>query len=228
MSQHHAVNNITHPSLNWSYYPILALFLLNICGGGVSCFCFPLSIVQSSQHLQHTHTIRHQRTITSTTTVTSTRLDAFWNRNKNKKNAEDNSSYNSNDLSSSPFTPDNNTEPSSPSSVMATTASTMENFKQSQELGRRTNALLQDLASCTVEGTNGATGGGVKVFVNGRQEPVGVKVEDSYLERIGGNAEDLEEALTVAMRDAWGKSVGVMEDRMQSLYSELGLPSAKS
>ena len=53
-------------------------------------------------------------------------------------------------------------------------------------------------------------------------------MEDSYLERIGGNAEDLEEALTVAMRDAWGKSVGVMEDRMQLLYLELGLPSAKS
>lgn len=114
---------------------------------------------------------------------------------------------------------------------MATTASTMENFKQSQELGRRTNALLTDLTSSTIEGVGAK--GKVKVLVNGRQEPIGVEVDEEYLKQVIGaengdnGVEELNEALTVAMQDAWRKSMEAMEDKMQTLYSELGLPSAK-
>jgi len=240
-------NNNNDSSLN-RRTTVLLLLLCLLSSSPTSSFTIPVVV-------KNTSTIRNHKTITTTTTApststsTSTRLNAFWifGSNKNKKNT-DNNPFNNNNLPSSilPLTnTDNNNNNNNineqqqqyATSSMATTASTMENFKQSQELGRRTNALLTDLTSSTIEGIG--ANGKVKVLVNGRQEPIGVEVDETYLKQVmglGGSSggveedgvEELNEALTVAMQDAWTKSMEVMEDKMQALYSELGLPSAKS
>lgn len=110
-----------------------------------------------------------------------------------------------------------------PSSNMGTTATTMENFKQSQELGRKTSALLAELSSTTVEGL--AAGGKIKVLVDGQQKPMGVEIDDDYFETVA--VEDLTEKLATAMQDAHDKSTKLMQDRMESLYSDIGLPMNK-
>ena len=104
---------------------------------------------------------------------------------------------------------------------MGTTATTMENFKQSQELGKKTNALLQDLSSTTIEGS--AAKGKIKVTVDGQQKPLGVDIDDEYFDTC--RVEDLTEALAAAMQDAHEKSTKMMQDRMTGLYVELGLTS---
>jgi len=114
--------------------------------------------------------------------------------------------------------------PNQDSSGMGIIAGTMENFKQSQELGKRTNTLIQDLGSTTVEGVAG--NGKVKVFVNGEQKPIGVELDPEYFAQVG--SEEFSEALTVAMQDGWNKSMQLMEDKIQVLYSEVGLPSVQS
>jgi len=109
------------------------------------------------------------------------------------------------------------------SSKMGTTATTMENFKQSQELGKKTSALLQELTSTTVEGS--AAKGKIKVTVDGQQRPKLVEIDDEYFGGVG--VEDLTEALAIAMQDAHDKSTKLMQDKMNGLYAELGLPSTK-
>ena len=105
-------------------------------------------------------------------------------------------------------------------SKMGKTATTMENFKQSQELGKKTGSLIQDLSSMQVEGV--AARGKIKVYLDGQQQPTGVEIDDDYFKE--GNAENFAEELLIAMQDAYQKSMQVQQDRMQNLYSELGLP----
>mmetsp|Transcript_6425 Transcript_6425/g.7980 ORF Transcript_6425/g.7980 Transcript_6425/m.7980 type:complete len:192 (-) Transcript_6425:1089-1664(-) len=140
-----------------------------------------------------------------------TKLNLFWSggndNKKKKKEREDAASQNSKQTSSK----------------MGSTATTMENFKQSQELGKRTGYLIQELSSVTVEGV--AAKGKVKVFIDGQQQPSGVEIDDEYFSNTG--VEDFSEALLVAMQDANDKSMQLMQDRMQALYADLGLPPTK-
>jgi len=110
-----------------------------------------------------------------------------------------------------------------PKSKMGTTATTMENFKQSQELGKKTGALLTDLSAATVEGT--AAKGRIKVILDGEQRPKMVEIDEEYFEGVA--IEDFTEALTSAMQDAYVKSTNLMEEKMSGLYTELGLPPTK-
>jgi DNA-binding protein YbaB len=108
-------------------------------------------------------------------------------------------------------------------SKMGTTATTMENFKQSQELGKKTSSLLNDLTATSVEGSAGK--GKIKVIVDGQQRPKLVEIDEDYFAQVG--VEDFTEALAIAMQDAHDRSTKIMEDKMASLYIELGLPSPK-
>eukprot|EP00979_Chaetoceros_neogracilis_P018139 scaffold10552_cov276-Chaetoceros_neogracile.AAC.43 len=108
-------------------------------------------------------------------------------------------------------------------SKMGTTATTMENFKQSQELGKKTSSLLNDLLATSVEGSAGK--GKIKVIVDGQQRPKLVEIDEDYFAQVG--VEDFTEALAIAMQDAHDRSTKIMEDKMASLYIELGLPSPK-
>eukprot|EP00591_Stephanopyxis_turris_P015660 CAMPEP_0195532728 /NCGR_PEP_ID=MMETSP0794_2-20130614/38951_1 /TAXON_ID=515487 /ORGANISM="Stephanopyxis turris, Strain CCMP 815" /LENGTH=152 /DNA_ID=CAMNT_0040665057 /DNA_START=265 /DNA_END=723 /DNA_ORIENTATION=+ len=109
----------------------------------------------------------------------------------------------------------------SQSQSMGDTASTMENFKTQQVVGKRTSSLLEELSSTTITGI--APGGKVKVFVSGQQRPKGIEIDDSYLGVV--TPEDLVADITAAMQDAHFKSTEHMNKKMQILYSELGLPA---
>jgi DNA-binding protein YbaB len=108
-------------------------------------------------------------------------------------------------------------------SKMGTTATTMENFKQSQELGKKTGSLTQELSSIQVEGV--AAKGKIKVFVDGQQQPMSVEIDEEYFKQ--GGVEEFSEELLIAMQDAHDKSIQIMQDKMQGLYSDLGLPPSK-
>lgn len=113
------------------------------------------------------------------------------------------------------------------STGMGRTATTLESFKASQEVGKRTAQLTAELSNLSIEGT--AADGRIKAYYDGQQRPMGVKIDDALLESGVFTAEELNDAIAKALRDAYGKSLEVMEDRMQSLYADLGLPpSGKS
>jgi DNA-binding protein YbaB len=63
----------------------------------------------------------------------------------------------------------------------------------------------------------------VKVFVNGQQRPKGIDIDDNYLREV--SPEDLVADITAAMQDAHAKSTEQLQKKMQSLYSDLGLPA---
>ena len=95
----------------------------------------------------------------------------------------------------------------------------MENFKTAQQVGKMTNALVQELAATTVEGV--AVDGKVKVVFDGQQRPLGVQIDETYLANV--EASDLSVALTTAMKDAYRKSAERMDEKMKSFYVDLGL-----
>lgn len=108
-------------------------------------------------------------------------------------------------------------------SQMGRTATTMENFKQTQELGKKTGSLLNDLSLSTVEGSGAK--GKIKIATDGQQRPKIVEIDEEYFNEV--TLEDFTEALTVALQDAHDKSTKMMEDKMVGLYTELGLPQTK-
>ena len=105
---------------------------------------------------------------------------------------------------------------------VADTMDSMENFKRSQRVGKLTRKLVQDLASTTIEGV--AADGKVKVILDGQQRPLNVDIDESYVN--DADVSDLCSAITAAMSDAHAKSIERMDEKMKSLYSELGLPSS--
>mmetsp|Transcript_28439 Transcript_28439/g.60956 ORF Transcript_28439/g.60956 Transcript_28439/m.60956 type:complete len:199 (-) Transcript_28439:809-1405(-) len=103
-------------------------------------------------------------------------------------------------------------------------ANIIDNFKTSKGIGERTGAALQDLSRTIVEGT--AADGKVRVAFNGQQVPVGVEVDETYLEDTvsGRGKEGVDElclALTNAMKDAYTKSGTKVEEKLKYLYSDL-------
>lgn len=120
----------------------------------------------------------------------------------------------------------------------------MGNFKNAQKVGQLTQNLVQDLSRTMSEGT--AAEGRVRVVLDGQQRPVSVKIDASYFEAmlpaggagdVGGSAsstddaslfaEELSSAITAAMQRAHAKSVESIDEKMKSLYNELGIPSSK-
>lgn len=98
----------------------------------------------------------------------------------------------------------------------------MNSFKTSKRVSDRTNAVLQDLSGTLVEGTS--ADGKVKVTYNGQQQPVGVQIDESYFQSLGrkSGAGELSIALTEAMQEAHTKSASKLEEKVKSLYSDLG------
>jgi DNA-binding protein YbaB len=112
-----------------------------------------------------------------------------------------------------------------PSGMIGGTAIMMENLKQSQEIGKKIASLLSELSSSTIEGS--AAQGKVKVFVDGQQQPIGVEIDKQYFSSIT-NVDDLNEALITAMQEAHNKSMQLMQEKIQTVYSEqLGIPPTR-
>jgi DNA-binding protein YbaB len=94
--------------------------------------------------------------------------------------------------------------------------------KSKSKIDRLKLSINQDLTSTTVEGT--AENGKVKIIYDGRQRPVSLTIDESYFET-AFLVEDVCDAVTAAMRDAYAKSAEKMDEKMKSLYTELGLAS---
>ena len=111
---------------------------------------------------------------------------------------------------------------------IADTSRVIESFKSSQRIGEESGAALQELSATFVEGTSGD--GNVKVTFNGQQMPVGVEIDESYLKSIAAEegkdgVDKLCAALTDAMQSAHYLSGIQLEEKMQSVYSDLGFDS---
>lgn len=139
-----------------------------------------------------------------------TMLNLFWKNDDDKKKKEKEEAAKA-------------SQNTKQSSKMGTTAMTMENFKQSQDLGKKTGALIQELSSIQVEGV--AAKGKIKVFVDGQQQPMGIDIDEEYFKQEG--VEEFSEELLSAMQDAHKKSMQIQQEKMQGLYSDLGLPPSK-
>ncbi len=195
---------------------LLSLVLISTSDCGLGLISSPTSTASSSS--TSSNMFHRTKAVPTSKTVNHdhagqkcTKLNLFWsggNDSKKKKKGKEDAS-----------TPHNPKQ----TSKMGSTATTMENFKQSQELGKKTGSLIQELSSVTVEGV--AAKGKVKVFIDGQQLPCGVEIDDEYFSQTG--VEDFSEALLVAMQDANKKSMQLMQDRMQALYADLGLPPSR-
>jgi DNA-binding protein YbaB len=122
---------------------------------------------------------------------------------------------------------ENNDEPDEIASAslrgVSTIMDSMSSFKSSQRVGERASAILQDLSSTIVEGT--AADGKVKVSFDGNQQPIGVQIDETYLQAIKNRKEGAEElglAMTKAMQDAHTKSGLKLEEKLKSVYADLG------
>jgi DNA-binding protein YbaB len=100
----------------------------------------------------------------------------------------------------------------------------IERSKTSRRIGEQTGKALHELSYTFVEGI--AADGKVKVTFNGQQIPIGVEVDESYLndmvsERGKDGVDELCLALTNAMQEAHYKSGIKVEEKMKSVYSDL-------
>ena len=189
------------------------------------------AFVINKECLAKCHSTDNNKCMTCTTTTINNqyycrrslllvRRNLFWfGGGKKEGNDENDKDGDSNELSA--IMGMENMQPGS----MGGTASMMENFKQSQDLGKRTSALVQDLSSSTIEGS--AADGKVRVFVDGQQRPIGVDIDPDYVSNIS-SVEDLNEAITLAMQEANSKSMQQMQEKMSNLYTDLGIPTNKA
>lgn len=107
-------------------------------------------------------------------------------------------------------------------------ANIVDSVKSSHRIGEQIETALQELSFTYVEGL--AADGKIKVTFNSQQIPVGVEIDEKYLINVLSEKgkEGLDEfcsALTDAMRDAHYKSGIQVEEKMKSLYSNLGFES---
>ena len=105
---------------------------------------------------------------------------------------------------------------------VASIVDSMGDLKTAQRVGQLTDSLVKDLSTTIVEGT--AMDGKVKVSFDCQQKPVGVTMDENMLSEV--DATTLSSALTAAMQDAHSKSIERMDEKMKSLYTELGLAAA--
>lgn len=105
---------------------------------------------------------------------------------------------------------------------VASIVDSMGDLKTAQRVGQLTDALVKELSTTVVEGS--AMDGKVKVTFDCQQKPVGVTIEESLMTEGGGmDATALSNAVATAMQDAHTKSIERMDEKMKSLYAELGL-----
>jgi DNA-binding YbaB/EbfC family protein len=105
---------------------------------------------------------------------------------------------------------------------VASIVDSMGDLKTAQRVGQLTDSLVKELAATVVEGSSAE--GKVKVSFDCQQKPVNVQIDEGFLAE--SDAASLSTAVTTAMQDAHSKSIERMDEKMKSLYSELGLSQA--
>lgn len=129
--------------------------------------------------------------------------DASTNKNEDENNIEE--------------------EQSQPPANLVNVATVMEDLKNAKKIGERTNNVLQDLSNILIEGS--AAEGKVKVTYTANQKPMGVQIDPEYFQSLKGDKEgsnELSLAITQAMEEAHTKSAVKMEEKLKTLYADLG------
>ena len=93
-----------------------------------------------------------------------------------------------------------------------------EMMKKYSEVGMKVQQLQQELAATEVECKT--KDGGVVVKVSGTQVPLSVTVSDDLC---GKDVASVSAELTTALKSAHAKSGNYAQDRMKSMYEEMGL-----
>lgn len=93
-------------------------------------------------------------------------------------------------------------------------------LKQAQKMQRQMADLQEELGKKTFEGSAG--GGMVRVVVNGKKELQSVKIDPQVVDP--DDAEMLEDLVTSAFRDAFGKADAAHNEAMSGVTGGLGLP----
>jgi nucleoid-associated protein EbfC len=94
-----------------------------------------------------------------------------------------------------------------------------EAFKKAQQVQEGAKQLQEELEQMEIEGQS--SGGLVKVYLSGNQEPLRVEIDPKAAEE---SAEVLSDLVTAAMKDAYRKSTDTMRGRMEELTSGLNIP----
>ena len=93
-----------------------------------------------------------------------------------------------------------------------------EMMKKYSELGMKVQELQQELAQTEVECAT--KDGGVVVKISGTQVPLSVEVSDAL---IGSGVDQVNAELTTALKTAHTKSGSYAQEKMKSLYEEMGV-----
>lgn len=160
----------------------------------------------------HPHQYRQYRHNNNGNTATTTFAFSWFKDSKDSNSSQDDTDDANSELDSDIET--------------ASNINIIQRFKTSQRIGEQSGAALQELSATLVEGTSGD--GNVKVTFNGQQMPVAVEIDESYLKNIASQegtdgVDKLCLALTDAMQSAHYLSKIQLEEKMQTIYKDLGL-----
>ena len=93
-------------------------------------------------------------------------------------------------------------------------------MKQAKELQSRMQAMQDEIAALTIDGSAG--GGLVKVTVNGKSEVKSLSIDPSLVKP--GEVEILEDLIVAALGDARAKAEAALADKMREMTGGLSLP----
>jgi len=96
----------------------------------------------------------------------------------------------------------------------------MKMMQQAQEIQGRMQKMQEELVGLEVEGQSG--GGLVKIKLNGKLEPRGLKIDPSLIKP--EEAEMLEDLIVAALQDAKAKAEAAVEAKMREVTGGLALP----
>jgi len=97
----------------------------------------------------------------------------------------------------------------------------MESVKKAQAMVQQeTQRVQQELANTEFDGYDEDET--VRVVMTGNQEPKSVDVTQAAMD---AGAEEVSRRVTLAMKDAHGKSVAGMKEKMKELAKNLGIPN---
>lgn len=94
-----------------------------------------------------------------------------------------------------------------------------EAFKKAQQVQEGAKLLQEELEQMTLVGKS--SDGLVKVMMSGNQEPRGVEIDPTALEK---GADSLSQSITEAMQNAYAISTDTMRSKMEELTDGLNLP----
>jgi DNA-binding YbaB/EbfC family protein len=109
-----------------------------------------------------------------------------------------------------------------PKDLLAALGNPMDLMRKAREMQDNMQRVQEELAKQTV--TADAGGGMVTAVVNGRMEVVKVRIDRSKIDP-AADTEMLEDVITAAIAAAQAKAAAMMQDRMQKMAADAGIPA---